>query len=97
MGYSTEEIIWPEQWEVQDRVQSTTVAMFYELAHGGSSSFASGCIGGEAYETTFASEIESWIASYGKMPFAFVGSCGGMCDTGDNSLSFEFRKGSSLD
>jgi hypothetical protein len=97
MGYSTEEIIWPEQSEVQARVQSTTVAMFYELAHGGSSGFASGCIGGEDYETTFASEIESWIASYGKMPFAFVGSCGGMCDTGNNSLSFEFRKGSSLE
>jgi hypothetical protein len=97
MGYSTEEIIWPEQWEVQARIQSTTVAMFYELAHGGSSYFASGCVGGEDYETTTASEIESWIASYGKMPFAFVGSCGGMCDTGDNSLSFEFRKGSSLE
>ncbi|MCK5596976.1 MAG: VCBS repeat-containing protein, partial [Candidatus Eisenbacteria sp.] len=41
--------------------------------------------------------IESWIANYGKMPFAFVGSCGGMCDTGNNSLSFEFRKGSSFE
>ena len=97
MGYSTEEIIWPEESEVQARVQSTTVAMFYELAHGGSAGFASGCIGGEDYETTFASEIESWIANYGKMPFAFVGSCGGMCDTGNNSLSFEFRKGSSFE
>ena len=97
MGYATEEIIWPEQWEVQAHVQSTTVAMFYELAHGGSSSFASGCTGGEEYETTFASEIQGWIASYGKMPFAFVGSCGGMCDTGHNSLSFEFRKGSLLE
>jgi len=95
MGYATDEIIWPEDYQVQGGIQSTTVAMFYELAHGGHTSFASGCVGGSDYETTYAGEIESWIANYGKMPFAFIGSCGGMCDTGDGSLSYEFRKGSS--
>jgi hypothetical protein len=95
MGYSTDEIIWPAEWQVKEPIQSTTVAMFYELAHGGSGSFASGCDGGTDYETTYAAEIESWIANYGKLPFSFIGSCGGMCDTGNNSLSYELRKGSS--
>ena len=94
MGYSTEAVQWPTQAKVQSHVQSTQTAMFYELAHGGSTSFSSGCVGGQSYENTTASEIETWISSYMKMPFAFIGSCGGMCSTGDNTLSYEFRKGS---
>jgi len=93
MGYPTDETLWPTETEVRGFVQSETTAVFYELAHGGSSSFASGCVGGTGYETTYASEIESWIADYGRMPFAFIGSCGGMCSVADGSLSFEFRKG----
>jgi hypothetical protein len=68
--------------------------MFYELAHGGSWSFAHGCIGGTSYEHTTANDIESWIAVYPEMRFTFIGSCGGMCDTGNDSFSYEFRKGS---
>ncbi|UCC79630.1 MAG: IPTL-CTERM sorting domain-containing protein, partial [Candidatus Zixiibacteriota bacterium] len=79
---------------IQGHVQSMSTGMFYELAHGGSGSFANGCIGGTSYEFTTASNIESWIASYPKMRFAFIGSCGGMCNTGDNTFSYEFRKGS---
>ncbi|MBD3368511.1 MAG: T9SS type A sorting domain-containing protein [Candidatus Eisenbacteria bacterium] len=95
MGYPTDETLWPTQAEVQAYVQSETTAVFYELAHGGSFSFGSGCTGGTAYETTYASEIEAWIAGHGRMPFAFIGSCGGMCSISDGSLSYEFRKGSS--
>jgi hypothetical protein len=94
MGYSCEGIIWPERGDIQGHVQSTTTGMFYELAHGGSSSFANGCIGGTSYEFTTAGDIETWIAAYPAMRFAFIGSCGGMCQTGDNSFSYEFRKGS---
>ena len=68
--------------------------MFYELAHGGSSYFANGCTGGTNFEYTTAGDIEMWIAAYPEMRFAFIGSCGGMCQTGDNSFSYEFRKGS---
>ena len=95
MGYSTEHIVWPEQSRIRDHIQSRHTAMFYELAHGGSTSFSSGCVGGENPETTYADEIEAWMAEYEKMPFAFVGSCGGMCDTGDGTFAWEFRKGSS--
>ena len=97
MGYSTEAVLWPTESKVQSHVSSNTTAMFYELAHGGSGGFASGCVGGTSYETTVPSEIETWIADYPAIPFTFIGSCGGMCSTADNTLSFEFRKGSTVE
>jgi len=97
MGYSTEAVKWPTEAKIKSHVQSSQTAMFYELAHGSSTSFASGCIDGEWYEDTYVSEIETWIAGCKKMPFTFLGSCSGMCYTGDNTLSYEFRKGSTTD
>jgi len=94
MGYSCEGIVWPAKGTIQGHVQSTSTGMFYELAHGGSSSFANGCIGGTYFEYTTAGDIESWMAAYPEMRFTFIGSCGGMCQTGNNSFSYEFRKGS---
>jgi hypothetical protein len=67
--------------------------MFYELAHGNSYMFESGCINGQSGETTTSSEIEAWIADYAKMPFAFIGSCGGLCWKIDGTFAYEFRKG----
>jgi hypothetical protein len=94
MGYSTEEVVWPTEATVQSHIQSTSTAMFYELAHGGSTNFASGCIGGTSPEYTYAAEIEAWMAGYEKMPFSFIGSCDGMTSTGDGTFAYEFRKGS---
>jgi len=94
MGYDTDQTWWPSTAEVQSYVQSPTVSMFYELAHGSSYAFINGCIGGQSAEGTYSTDIESWIADYPKMPFTFLGSCGGMCETGDSSFSYEFRKGS---
>jgi hypothetical protein len=94
MGYNTDYVVWPTEGTVKSHIQSNTTAMFYEVAHGNSTFFKSGCSGGQSEESTTASEIETWIAGYCKMPFAFIGSCGGMCSTGDNTLSYEFRKGS---
>ncbi len=95
MGYSTEAVEWPSQTKVQNHIQSNQTAMFYELAHGGSGWFISGCVNGNSGEYTTSFEIEDWIADYPKMPFAFIGSCEGMCDTTDDRFSYEFRKGSS--
>jgi len=89
MGYDTEAIQWPTQEQVKSHVQSFTTAMFYELAHGGSTGFSNAC-----NDSTTAGEIETWITDYPKMPFAFIGSCGGLCSTGNNTFSYEFRKGS---
>ncbi len=93
MGYSCEAVEWPTGGEIQSHIQNTSTGMFYELAHGGSDYFANGCTGRDYFEYTTASDIESWIAAYPEMRFTFIGSCGGMCNTGDNTFSFEFRKG----
>lgn len=89
MGYNTEAIRWPTEEETRNHIQSETTVMFYELAHGGSYGFTNAC-----WDDTSADEIETWIADHYKMPFAFIGSCGGMCDTNDGTLSYELRKGS---
>jgi len=93
MGYSTESIAWPTESQVRDHVQSCETAMFYELAHGSHNMFENGCIGGVSPEITYAGEIETWIDDYPKMPFAFIGSCGGMCWKIDGTFAYEFRKG----
>ncbi|MGC9529203.1 MAG: CARDB domain-containing protein [Candidatus Bipolaricaulaceae bacterium] len=97
MGYGVEAVKWPTELKVQSHIASNSTAVFYELAHGGSHSFSSGCAGGSVYEVTTAAEIKKWIANYPPMPFSFIGSCGGMCDTVAGSLSYELRKGSSVD
>ena len=89
MGYSTESQEWPTAEKIKSHIQSYETALFYEIAHGGSWSFQNSCT-----DSTIPSEIESWIADYTKMPFTFLGSCDGMCYTNDNTLSYEFRKGS---
>lgn len=94
MGFSTDAVQWPTEEEVKNHIQSPSIRVFYELAHGGSTSFCGGCAGGESCEATTANEIETWLLPYPKVSFAFIGSCGGMCSTGDGTLSYEFRKGS---
>jgi len=97
MGYDTETVEWPTEDKVKSHIQSRETALFYELAHGSDFSFCSGCADGNNYERTYHFEIEAWIAEYEKMPFTFIGSCYGMCNTDDDSLSYEFRKGSTED
>jgi parallel beta-helix repeat protein len=95
MGYAPDMIIWPNESEIQGHVEShTSSVLFYEMAHGAETYFKSGCVNGQDYEITYANEIEAWMQNYEKIGFAFIGSCDGMCDTSDNTLSYEFRKGS---
>jgi PGF-CTERM protein len=90
MGYyPTEAVVYPAEAQVKNHIQSIRTAMFYELAHGNSFYFKNSCT-----DQTNATEIHSWIANYPKMPFTFIGSCNGMCDTGSGYFSYEFRKGS---
>ena len=95
MGYCTHGLAWPTEDKLRSQIQSNQTAVFYELAHGSSEVFAGGCVDGEDAEYTTAWEISAWIADYEKMPFAFIGSCGGMCETAPGSFAYEFRKGSS--
>ena len=94
MGYPTESVEYPTKGKVQSHIQSNETAMFYEVAHGDSTVFTSEC-SPTGYVT--ASDIGSWIADYPKMPFSFLGSCNGMCNTGAGTISYEFRKGSLSD
>jgi len=96
MGYSTEALEWPTEEKIKSHIQSNETAMFYEIAHseGRSDQFKSGCTDGTLPEYTYAYEIEEWISNYTKMPFTFLASCFSMCNTTDDSLSYEFRKGS---
>jgi len=89
MGYPTDTKAWPSEEEVKSYIQNNGIAMFYEIAHGDSQSFWNQC-----YDCTTASEVEDWIEDYAKMPFTFLASCNGMCDTGSGTLSYAFRKGS---
>jgi ASPIC and UnbV/FG-GAP-like repeat/FlgD Ig-like domain len=89
MGYTCDFQEWPATQDVEDHIASTDVALFYELAHGGSVSFKHNC---GAVTTPYA--VDTYINDYLKMPFTFLGSCDGMCNTGSSTLSNSFRKGS---
>ncbi|MDD1708028.1 MAG: HYR domain-containing protein [Methanoregulaceae archaeon] len=101
MGYDTQISDRPIEATVMGHIDSTTTALFYELAHGGSDHFLhlnTGCGSGTVTaHLILSSEVETWIADRTKMPFAFIGSCEGMCNTGDGSFSYEFRKGTTVD
>jgi len=92
MGYDSVRIGSPLQSEIEDHIQSDSTAMFYELDHGGSASFKIRC------EDDFTSaELATMIEDYASMPFAFMGSCEGMCVTGNGYFEHEFRKGGDAD
>jgi hypothetical protein len=93
MGYDCQGASWPVENTLKNHIQNNTTGMFYELCHGGSSSFAYGCSGGSYYDMITAGTIGNWLEEYYPMRFTFVGSCGGMCSTGPYSFAYEFRKG----
>lgn len=95
MGYSTPNIaVYPDDNSVKGALQDTGVVVFYEVAHGNSWQFWSGC-----GNSTTSYEIRDWLEGYPKMPFAFLMSCDSQCDSGmitsaTPSLSYALRKGS---
>ncbi|OGF68326.1 MAG: hypothetical protein A2Y62_10280 [Candidatus Fischerbacteria bacterium RBG_13_37_8] len=94
LGYPTTATAWPRKKDLQSNVENPEVVLFYELAHGNSSTFVNGCPDGENYEFTYAWDIEEWLLNSPKKSFAFIGSCEGLCYITDNTFSYEFRKGS---
>ncbi len=87
MGYPTTAVEFPSTAQIQSYVQSDETALFYELAHGSSTTFRNGCP-----EFTTGSNIYNWMIPYSSMPFAFIGSCGGLCELYNYTFSAEFRK-----
>ena len=92
MGYPTTAVEFPSTGYIQSYLQSDETAMFYELAHGSSYTFRNGC---PAFTT--AGDIYNWLGLYSSVPFAFIGSCGGMCDLATYAFSAEFRKRRAFD
>jgi hypothetical protein len=92
MGYPTTKMTNPQKSAVAPYVQNSQYTVIYEFGHGGSTSFVNHCNGG--YEFIYASDIQSWMSAVPAKSFVFLGHCGGMCQTGDNTLSYEYRKGS---
>lgn len=95
MGYSTDKVYTPDDERVRQHIQSQETALFYEIAHSGTSSnfFHNQC---PDEKFISASQIEVWISNYHKMPFAFFGSCNLLCNTSKGTLSYAFRKGSKI-
>jgi hypothetical protein len=100
MGYDTQEIaLFPEEDEVRDAIQDLDVAVFFEAGHSletDSLLFGSGCD-----SNTSSYEVADWLENYPKMPFTFLLSCDSQCHSGminatTPSLSYAFRKGSSI-
>ena len=89
---SVESERFPTATELREVIQNPDLHFFYELAHGDYKRFQCGRET-ENYNTYFSSWLEEDMENRDRMKFAFIGSCGGMTNTGDGSFSFEFRKG----
>lgn len=92
MGYDTIKSGSATGLSIQWYIQSDDGVMFYELDHGGSTSFKNRCD-----DNILGTEVETWITNYASMGFAFIGSCLGLCDTGEDTFAEEFRKGQNED
>jgi len=87
----------PPAHTVTSYVSDSSYDFFYEIAHGDYSQFR--CVEYPSTEIYYHS-TGSWnycaeqdMSERQPMKFAFIGSCGGMDETGPGSFSDEFRKG----
>jgi len=94
MGYSTEALDNPDEPLIQAHISNCETALFYELCHGDSYGFRNDCTGDQSITSA---EVATWIQDYTKMPFAFIGSCAGLVNTGPGTFSDAFRKGEMTD
>jgi hypothetical protein len=92
MGYTSDYIGNASETNVYNHLRSDDGVMFYELDHGGATSFHNRCD-----QDITATEVESWIAPYASMGFAFIGSCGGLCSSSEDTFAAEFTKGHNTD
>jgi len=77
---------------ISSYISDPVYELFYEIAHGGSNSFKA-----TQSEYYYASDVTTALQDRNPMRFAFIGSCGGMDNTGPGTWSYEFRKGDNLE
>lgn len=94
MGYKTDNQVWGTRDQIMAAIQNNNYPLFYELDHGGSYGFTNSCAGGDLTSGVESSDIHNWIAGFSPKKFSFIGSCGGLCDTGSGTFAYEFQKGS---
>ena len=93
MGYPATSQVWPVTNQIMANVQNNDAPLFYEIAHGGSTTFLNYC-SGSSYTLVTSSDIRNWIAPYAPKKFTFIASCDGLCSTGAGTFSYEFKKAS---
>ena len=89
---STISMSFPTPATITSYISNPDYELFFELAHGGHYYFKA-----TATEYYYASNVEAALIGRSAMRFAFIGSCGGMDQTGPGSWSHAFRKGQVTD
>ncbi len=84
----------PTPATISSYVSDPDIQLFYELAHGGSTSFQANTAGSYYYSSGTGNNVQNDMSGRQAMSFAFIGSCDGMKTTGPGTFSYEFRKGS---
>lgn len=97
MGYGTGLLQFPTKQEIETLVRQPEKAVFYEIGHSSSPNSTSirpvACQGYNQEEYLFSTDIFKWMQNRSPMTLAFLASCDGLCETGDNTFSHYFRKG----
>jgi len=94
MGYESGAKIAPTEADLKTHIESPDTSVFYEVAHGGMYFFRARCD-----YNCYGFDIGDWLqnSGYGPMPFAFIGTCDGMCLTDTpTTLSAAFRQSSDI-
>lgn len=87
MGYPTAAVEYPSTEQIGNGLQNDETSLFYLLAHGTEYSFRNGCPG-----ETDVGDVYQWLYFHASVPFAFIGTCYGMCTVDYGSFSDQFRK-----
>lgn len=82
----------PSSTELREDITNPDLHFFYELAHGDYRSFQCGRES-DNFNRYHSIWLEEDMINRERMKFAFIGSCGGMTKTNDDSFSYEFRRG----
>ncbi|MBU0706982.1 right-handed parallel beta-helix repeat-containing protein [Patescibacteria group bacterium] len=99
MNYDTGTVsTMPSKNEIEAKISNEEVAVFYTIGHTGyeGAGIITGCSGNDD-EILSVTDIAIALDGYPKMPFTYLASCDGMCDTGEFSLAQSFTKGVSED
>ncbi len=99
MGYDTQYAKWPDYQDLQsDLFESSEASIWFEMAHGGYDSIATGCTSdGQGNLNVHPSDIDQWLEGKSPVRFSFLGSCDAMVETGEGTMAYALTKGQTSD